>query len=156
MAHGTPLPGGGLRDGGNLYQQLLRVNLRPTAPVGKFVVGPARLGDYYCPKLRTSYRPMQEGDSMLRVRLFVALLSAAVLGGVVHAAGNSSIAAAAKSGDIAAVRKLIAAHTDVNAAAGDASTPLLLAVHNSDMAMVKVLLAAGAKPDIANHYGVTP
>ena len=93
---------------------------------------------------------------MLRVRLFVALLSAAVLGGVVHAAGNSSIAAAAKSGDIAAVRKLIAAHTDVNAAAGDASTPLLLAVHNSDMAMVKVLLAAGAKPDIANHYGVTP
>ncbi len=44
----------------------------------------------------------------------------------------------------------------MNVASGDGSTPLLWAVHKSDIEMVKALIAAGAKADIANNYGVTP
>jgi ankyrin repeat protein len=61
-----------------------------------------------------------------------------------------------KAGDVAAVRKLVAARADVNAPSGDGSTPLLWAAHKSDLEMVRILLAAGAKPDVPNNYGVTP
>ena len=90
------------------------------------------------------------------VRLVAGLLSVAVLVTVVHGAGDSSITNAAKSGDLAAVRKLIAAHADLNSPSGDGSTPLLWAAHNSDTEMVRLLLSAGARPDLPNHYGVTP
>jgi ankyrin repeat protein len=95
---------------------------------------------------------------MVRVARLVAVLFALalLLVGVIHGAGDSSMTKAVKSGDLAAVRKLIEAHSDVNEPSGDASTPLLWAVHNSDLEMAKVLIAAGAKPDVANHYGVTP
>jgi uncharacterized protein len=95
---------------------------------------------------------------MLRiVRLFVVLLSVAILlVAVVRAAGDSSITKAVKAGDLAAVRKLVAARADVNTVSGDGSTPLLWATHRSDAEMVRVLLAAGAKPDVANNYGITP
>jgi ankyrin repeat protein len=66
------------------------------------------------------------------------------------------VVAAAKAGDRAAVRKLIAARTNVNTAGSDGSTALLWAVYNSDLEMTKALLTAGAKPDTANRYGVTP
>jgi ankyrin repeat protein len=91
------------------------------------------------------------------VWLLVVLLSAAfLLAGILRGAGDSPITKAVKSGDLATVRKLIAAHADVNAPWGDGSTPLLWAAHDSDVEMVRVLLAAGAKPDVANNYGVTP
>ena len=95
---------------------------------------------------------------MVRAGRLVAVLFALALlwVSVIHGAGNSSMTKAVKSGDLAAVRKLIAAHADVNEPSGDASTPLLWAVHNSNLEMAKVLLLAGAKPDVANHYGVTP
>src|SRR5262245_4752109 len=81
----------------------------------------------------------------------VLLLVAIVLG-----AGDSSLTKAVKAGDLATVRKLVAAREDVNAPSGDGSTPLLWAVHMSDVEMAHVLITAGAKPDVANHYGVTP
>ena len=91
------------------------------------------------------------------VRLSVALLSVAVLlVTIVHAGGDSQVTKAVKSGDLAALRKLIAARVDVNAPSGDKSTPLLWAAYNSDIEIAKALIAAGAKPDIANDYGVTP
>jgi len=95
---------------------------------------------------------------MARVlRLIVALISVAVLlVSVVRGAGDSAITKAVKGGDLAAVRKLIAARADVNAASGDGSTPLLWATHSSDVEMVKLLLTAGARLDVANNYGVTP
>src|SRR5215831_14751472 len=95
---------------------------------------------------------------MVRVARLVAVpfTLALLLVGIIHGAGDSSMTKAVKSGDLAAVRKLIEAHSDVNEPSGDASTPLLWAVHNSDLEMAKVLIAAGAKPDVANHYGVTP
>jgi ankyrin repeat protein len=95
---------------------------------------------------------------MVRVARLVAVLFALalLLVSVIHGAGDSSMTKAVKSRDLAAVRKLIEAHADVNEPSGDASTPLLWAVHNSDQEMAKVLIAAGAKPDVSNHYGVTP
>jgi ankyrin repeat protein len=87
------------------------------------------------------------------------LVSVSVLawGGILLAGANDSpVARAAKSGDLAAVRKLIAAKADVNLADGDGSTALLWAAYESDLEMTKALLTAGAKPNTANHYGVTP
>jgi ankyrin repeat protein len=81
---------------------------------------------------------------------------AALLITVVGAAGDSAVSKAVKSGDLAAVRKLVAAKADVNAASGDGSTPLLWAAAASDGAMARALIAAGAKVDVANRYGVTP
>jgi ankyrin repeat protein len=90
-------------------------------------------------------------------RLAAVLLSMAVLlVSIVRASGDSAVAKAVKSGDVAALRKLIAARADVNAPSGDGATPLLWAAHSSDIEMAKVLIAAGAKVDAANSYGVTP
>jgi ankyrin repeat protein len=84
-------------------------------------------------------------------------VSALALGGLVFAGANdSTVARAAKNGDLAAVRKLITAHADVNLADGDGSTALLWAAYGSDLEMTRALLTAGAKPNTANHYGVTP
>jgi ankyrin repeat protein len=90
------------------------------------------------------------------VRLLVVLPAIVVLATIIHGAGDSPIAKAVKTGDLAAVRKLATARADINTPSGDGSTPLLWAVHRSDVEMARVLIAAGAKPDIANHYGVTP
>jgi ankyrin repeat protein len=70
--------------------------------------------------------------------------------------GAGEVAKAAKAGNLAEVRKLIAARADVNAPESDGSTALLWAAYNSDLDMVKSLIAAGAKVDAANNYGVTP
>ncbi len=82
----------------------------------------------------------------------------AVQAGVpLHAASNTSaVCDAAQSDDLAAVRKLIKEHADVNAPASDGSTALLWAAYNSDAEMTKALLAAGARVDTPNNYGVTP
>jgi ankyrin repeat protein len=66
------------------------------------------------------------------------------------------VAAAAKAGDRAAVRKLIAGRANVNALERDGSSALLWAVYNADLEMTRALLSAGAKPDVANRFGVTP
>lgn len=66
------------------------------------------------------------------------------------------VADAARANDLAAVRRLIKEHADVNAAANDGSTALLWAAFHSDAEMTKALLAAGAAVEAANHYGVTP
>jgi len=68
----------------------------------------------------------------------------------------AAMADAAKADDVAAVRKLIAGHTEVNAVAADGSTGLLWPAYHSDLEMTKALLAAGAEVDAANRYGVTP
>jgi ankyrin repeat protein len=91
------------------------------------------------------------------VRLLGALLTVAVLlVTIVRAGADSPLVKAAKGGDLAAARKLIAARADVNAPSGDGSTPLLWAVHYSDIEVAKALIAAGARVDVPNNYGVTP
>src|SRR5438046_736306 len=74
-----------------------------------------------------------------------------------QAASNASaMADGARADDLAAVRKLIKEHADVNAPANDGSSALLWAAFHSNAEMTKALLAAGAAVDAANHYGVTP
>jgi uncharacterized protein len=78
-------------------------------------------------------------------------------GASLQAAPNvSAMAEAARADDLAAVRKLIKEHVDVNTLATDGSSALLWAAYHSDVEMTKALLAAGAAVDAANHYGVTP
>ena len=86
----------------------------------------------------------------------VALLSLVTVLPVLQAATDSALVTAAKDGDLAAVRALLAKRVNVNETARDGSTALLWAVYHSDVPMTKALLAAGAKADAANRYGVTP
>ena len=70
-------------------------------------------------------------------------------------AADSPVADAAKKGDDAAVRSLIAAHSDVNVPQVDGTTALHWAAYLDDLDMAKALLAAGAKPGVVNRYGMT-
>ena len=72
------------------------------------------------------------------------------------AAQTSSVADAARTGDVAQVRQLIKSGADVNAPAPDGSTALLFAAYDSNVEVIKALLGAGANPNVANDFGVTP
>jgi ankyrin repeat protein/mono/diheme cytochrome c family protein len=73
-----------------------------------------------------------------------------------RSSGQLSIVDAARSGDAAAVRALLARKADVNAAAPDGTSALHWAVHRNDTTMVEALLRAGAKAAAATRHGVTP
>ena len=68
---------------------------------------------------------------------------------------KAPLAAAARRGDVAAVRALLAQRADVNAAEADGATALHWAVERDDETMAEVLLQAGANVGAANRYGVT-
>ncbi|MEQ1757646.1 MAG: ankyrin repeat domain-containing protein [Vicinamibacterales bacterium] len=93
---------------------------------------------------------MRQGLGWLGVVAVLAVLRPAV------PSAQSPISTAAKAGDRAAVRRLVAGGANVNTPASDGSTALLWAVYNSDIEMVRSLIAAGAKVDAANRYGMTP
>lgn len=63
---------------------------------------------------------------------------------------------AARSGDHAAVRQLLAKHADVNAAEADGTTALHWAASTDDLDGTELLIHAGAKANVANRYGVSP
>src|SRR5262245_26111545 len=66
---------------------------------------------------------------------------------------------AVKRGDTTAVRALLAqkaAKTDVNAPDPDGSTPLHWAVQRDNLALVDLLLSAGANVKAATRYNITP
>jgi ankyrin repeat protein len=65
------------------------------------------------------------------------------------------LVASVREGDRAAVQRLLAAGADVNAPAGDGSTPLMWAVHRVDHELVAELLRRGARPDERNVLGAT-
>jgi ankyrin repeat protein len=96
----------------------------------------------------------------MRARVIASWTLAAVLAGAPASAlaadAVSSIAAAAKKQDAAAVRSLLRQRADVNAADAEGMTALHWAAHHNDLALVRALLAAGAKATAANRYGVTP
>ena len=77
-------------------------------------------------------------------------------GGIGRAAGDNPLVEAAKKGDVATVRALIAKRADVNEPSRDGSTALLWAAYNADLPMAQALIAAGAKANTPNRYGVTP
>ena len=63
---------------------------------------------------------------------------------------------AVKSGDAAAVRKLVKERVNVNAAEVDGTTPLHWAARVNDIAAAELLLRAGATVTASNRYAVTP
>jgi ankyrin repeat protein len=85
------------------------------------------------------------------MRFAIPLLAVAT----VACAADSRVADAAKKDDRAAVRSLIAAHTDVNAPQVDGTTALHWAAYLDDVELAKMLLNAGAKPAAVNRYGMT-
>jgi uncharacterized protein len=104
--------------------------------------------------LRLKRLHIRNGYALLWILVSVCAMA---LGGLVFAGANDTVLIrAAKGGDLAAVRKLIAAHADVNVVDSDGSTALLWAAYESDLEMTRALIAAGAKTDEANNYGVTP
>jgi uncharacterized protein len=63
---------------------------------------------------------------------------------------------AVRAGEKDAVRSLLDAHADVNAAQADGATPLAWAVYRSDLETADLLIRAGADVNAANDYGITP
>ncbi len=63
---------------------------------------------------------------------------------------------AVKQKDTAAVRALLQKPVDVNAPEGDGATALHWAVYGDDGDLVHLLIAAGAKVDVANDLAITP
>lgn len=72
------------------------------------------------------------------------------------AAPDARLVDAVKSGNAAAIRSLIAAKVDVNAAAEDTSTPLHWAVDQNNPELVDLLLNAGANANAKTRYNITP
>jgi ankyrin repeat protein len=91
-------------------------------------------------------------------RLVVALWIASwsILAPPADGAPADALVAAAESGDMAAVRRLLREGHDVNATGPDGATALHWAVRAEDAGVVAALIAAGAKVAAANELGVTP
>lgn len=68
----------------------------------------------------------------------------------------AGVAAAARDGDVGAVRAALAGGANANDEGEGGTTPLLWAAYHSSVELVSVLLGAGADPNAANLFGVTP
>jgi ankyrin repeat protein len=72
------------------------------------------------------------------------------------AARDSRLVDSVKDGDSSLVRRLIVLKLDVNATEPDGASALHWAVERDRVDLADMLLKAGARPDMANDYGVTP
>lgn len=88
----------------------------------------------------------------IRIRV-AAVLSVAVMLGVWTHAYDAKVADAAMQSDAAAVRALITAGEDVNAAQGDGMTALHWAARRGDIEMVRMLIAAGGNVRAITRLG---
>ena len=99
------------------------------------------------------------GMSIGRLALAGVVIAAAGgwLPGAAHAGADvPPLVAAAEAGDLAAVRDLLAAGADVDAASVDGATALHWAVHRDLPKLVQLLVEAGADVGATNRYGVQP
>lgn len=72
------------------------------------------------------------------------------------AQAQSPVADLIKAGDREDALALIRAGADVNRAQNEGSTPLLWAVYQVDLDLVRALLRREADPNLANNFGATP
>src|SRR5579862_1182397 len=92
----------------------------------------------------------------MRALLAGALIAVAACSAATSTSSPVKIAEVAMKGDMDTLRTLIKQHPgDVNAPLPDGGTALLWAAYWNDEEAVKGLLAAGARVDAANRYGVT-
>ena len=96
------------------------------------------------------------GRSALRLWFGAAALMLAVALEASPAGAADDVVAAARAGDAAAARALLAAGADVDARQGDGATALHWAAHRGDLALADMLLAAGADVNAANALDATP
>lgn len=92
----------------------------------------------------------------LAVHAAVLVLAATGHAATAAAAGDLRLIQAVKRGDVPAAQQLIRQKVDVNLRQPDGATALHWAADAEDAKMASLLLAAGAKADVANDYGVTP
>lgn len=86
--------------------------------------------------------------------VFVGFAAAAIAS--VSIAADLRLVNATKAGDQKAVIALLKEKVDVNASQPGGATPLAWAAEHDNAELAQLLLAAGAKPDIANDYGESP
>src|SRR5438477_8348355 len=75
---------------------------------------------------------------------------------VATASGDPPLIDAARNQDQQKVRALLHQHAPVNARSGDGSTALLWATHWNDLTSAELLVRAGADPNTANDFKMTP
>jgi ankyrin repeat protein len=91
---------------------------------------------------------------MTRQIRFVLMLAVVLIAGAsLRAQSRSPVADAAQSGNADAVRQLLSKGADVNAAQGDGMTALHWSALNGDLAMLNVVLLAGATPEPLTRIG---
>jgi ankyrin repeat protein len=86
----------------------------------------------------------------------LATLLTATLAAAAPAPADSALVEAARTGDAATVRALVAKRADVNATGVDGTTPLHWAVHHDNAELVELLVRSGADVTRENRYGVRP
>jgi uncharacterized protein len=86
-------------------------------------------------------------------RLFSGALLSAALAATLHASADGTVVDAARLGDATAVRTLLKAGADVNAAQGDGMTALHWAAQKGDANMVAMLLSAGGNVRATTRLG---
>jgi uncharacterized protein len=74
----------------------------------------------------------------------------------IAAASTNGLTAAARAGDVEAVKKQLAAGANVNTPEADGTSALLWATYQSSPDLVQLLIKAGADVNAANSFGVTP
>ena len=92
----------------------------------------------------------------LRSRRAAVCAALALTLGTVAGGQAPALTDAVRSGNKAAVRALLQKRVDVNVADPDGTSALHWAVRGNDAETVSLLLKAGAKPNAANNYGITP
>ena len=86
----------------------------------------------------------------------IAWAVALLLGSASATAADAGLIAAAKRGDVAAVRAALARGVDAGAADIDGTTALHWASYRNEVEIAELLLHAGARAQAANRYGVRP
>ena len=98
--------------------------------------------------------PTSSRTGITVVALLIAVAGSLVLGAALSAAPAATpVADAARSGDLAALRSLLARGEDANAAHGDGMSALHWAADRGDVAMAEALIHAGATVDTVTRIG---
>ena len=92
---------------------------------------------------------------MIRLNLSLKCFTLACLFSSSLAWADADLLSAADSGKIAEVKAALAQHANINALNEFGSTPLIIAVGNADIPLIKLLIARGADLHIKNNEGDT-